>query len=230
MRRVEKTNIDELVSGSDTRQSYGHYLNVLTVRVVDHDHLPVARASCPLAFQAEKLAVISLHSVLSLLMKVRARLRRPGSVVMFIFDTCWPAGRGPLRVGPGVRGQGEDLQSGAAHWRSSSSAGMIRFGMVPGRVCCFRQLDLHIAPPLRQVNLAKLDAYARMEGGSGQKPSKHVASVQAANILAARAKLEDALWEPWLRAKVRSPWRHVRLVFVAHARSYGRVCRLAACC
>ena len=56
-----------------------------------------------------------------------------------------------------------------------------------------------------QVNLAKLDAYARMEGNSnqgGQRLSKKVMSVQASNILAARAKLEDAMWEPWLRAKV----------------------------
>ena len=59
-----------------------------------------------------------------------------------------------------------------------------------------------------QVNLAKLDAYARMEGNSNQgkqRLSKKVMSVQASNILAARAKLEDAMWEPWLRAKVLHP-------------------------
>jgi hypothetical protein len=51
-----------------------------------------------------------------------------------------------------------------------------------------------------------------MEGNAGQKPPKHVSSVQAANILAARAKLEDALWEPWLRAKVRQQLLRLCLV------------------
>lgn len=42
--RVEKTNIDEMVAGSATghRQSYGHYLNVLTVRRAA-PHAPCAR-------------------------------------------------------------------------------------------------------------------------------------------------------------------------------------------
>ena len=80
----------------------------------------------------------------------------------------------------------------------------------------------------RQVNLAKLDAQARMENIGGGRPSKHVGSVQAANLLAARAKLEDALWEPWLRAKVRArrrvppPEPHVLMA--------QRADRLAACC
>ena len=54
-----------------------------------------------------------------------------------------------------------------------------------------------------QVNLAKLDAFARVESDRGNpRPSKKGMTVQASNILAARAKLEDAMWEPWLRAKV----------------------------
>ena len=31
--RVEKANIDEMVGGPDRLGSYGHYLNVLTVRL-----------------------------------------------------------------------------------------------------------------------------------------------------------------------------------------------------
>ena len=59
-----------------------------------------------------------------------------------------------------------------------------------------------------QVNLAKLDAYARLESNGnqgGQRLPKRKVSVQASNILAARAKLEDAMWEPALRAKARHP-------------------------
>ena len=58
-----------------------------------------------------------------------------------------------------------------------------------------------------QVNLAKLDAYARMESNSGQgaQRGKKVMGVQASSILSARSKLEDAMWEPALRAKARSP-------------------------
>jgi hypothetical protein len=44
-----------------------------------------------------------------------------------------------------------------------------------------------------------------MEGNSNQgnqRPSKKMMTVKASKILAARAKLEDAMWEPWLRAKV----------------------------
>ena len=79
-----------------------------------------------------------------------------------------------------------------------------------------------------QVNLAKLDAQARMENIGGGRPSKHVGSVQAANLLAARAKLEEALWEPWLRAKVCAQRREQPpepRVLTAQ-----RVDRLAACC
>jgi hypothetical protein len=109
------------------------------------------------------------------------------------------------------------------------------------RVACGR-LSAHAAPcisaqhhPARvsQVNLAKLDACARMEG-SREKPSKHVISVQAANILAARAKLEDALWEPWLRAKARAPfaWRAAPCVLIRLRADFciAHTLRLVGCC
>ena len=54
-----------------------------------------------------------------------------------------------------------------------------------------------------QVNLAKLDACARMEGKKREKMPKNVTSVQAVYLLSARAKLQDANWDPGLKTKAR---------------------------
>lgn len=61
-----------------------------------------------------------------------------------------------------------------------------------------------------------------MEGNSNQgnqRPSKKLMTVKASKILAARAKLEDAMWEPWLRAKVRCLQRSIA---VTHALTRSR--------
>ena len=91
-----------------------------------------------------------------------------------------------------------------------------------------------------QVNLAKLDIHARKQRDdareraeqlgrrppAGKPASRQARSVSATNIMAARERLEDAMWEPWLRAKARQSQLCTAVCFL----TLDAACRLAACC
>lgn len=62
----------------------------------------------------------------------------------------------------------------------------------------------HIADAVQaQVNLAKLDMHARQMKRKAPPQGKSPVGIAAANILAARANVRDAKWDPALKAKVR---------------------------
>lgn len=142
-----------MVAGKGVR-AYGHFINVLT---------------------AEKLAVISLHSVLSLLCRVRVLL----GDLRHTFEH-------PISAPSTPQGGGDQSVP--------SSEGVVLTSRVVN----------HIAEAVQaQVNLAKLDMHTRQLRKKPLQ-TKSI-GMAAANILASRERVRDARWDPALKAKVRRP-------------------------